>query len=115
MGSFTTTFSLMVLDLFYRRLNFTNWLLTYVSDVTYMVYFIHPLVMVPISYLWYEIIKDETGQDFFWIPNNTFTSSCVGGDDMLLKGWFFTLGLTLLLIYPLAGILRAIPGVRNVL
>mmetsp|Transcript_17538 Transcript_17538/g.27314 ORF Transcript_17538/g.27314 Transcript_17538/m.27314 type:complete len:618 (-) Transcript_17538:199-2052(-) len=110
-GVFTTSFNFVLLDFFYRRLNFTNKILTFLSNVSYVVYLIHPLVVVPLSYAWFEVIKEKTGKNsLYFHPTTTFTSSCVGGDDMLWKGWFFVFGLTIAILYPIGGLLRLIPG-----
>lgn len=109
-------------------------LFNYESDTTrffarnsYTAYIIQSAVIMPLTYSYIQIFQSAQNPS----PELTFekvrgyeqvTTSCVtnlhnikNGDEILTFGFIYTMLLTLLIIYPLAMVIRQIPGFKSVL
>ncbi len=117
--------SFATLHLFYHHFNHTNKLLKYLSDNAYTVYIIHPLVVVPITWTFLLILKavyPDTPSIIWTSEQGADSSSCLTTpesrgyqDAILFAGFFYTVIASLVIVYPLASIIRSIPGAKNIL
>lgn len=105
-GMYTVAMNFFLIDFFYRRVNFTSRLLTFASDNSFTVYLLHSPVVTLICSLYVRYI-DSDKTPIYFVPNTTFSNSCVdGGENTLLYGWILCFFSSIAILYPLAVISR---------
>jgi hypothetical protein len=119
MGPVAVAISLAALDIFQQHANFTGKRVRWLAAQAYAVYLIHPWVAVPVSWAFFQVSSAILGTDaprFYPIDNATAPLSCTQvGEGSLWLGWTCSTALSLLVVWPLASLLRKLPGAREVL
>jgi len=110
-GMYTVAMNFFLIDFFYRRVNFTSKLLTFASDNSFAVYLLHSPVVTLICSLYVRYI-DSDKTPIYFVPNRTFSNSCVDGENTLLYGWILCFFSSIAILYPLAVISRKMINFR---
>ena len=86
----------------------------FLSRHAYTVYLIHPVVVVASTHLWMLVLRASAGVvihfDARGVPETTFTS-----DATVWFGCLFTIVVTLVVVWPLACLVRNLPGASRIL
>lgn len=122
-GPFAVCISFTALDVFHARVNFTTPALSWLSAQSYAVYLLHSVLVLPLTAAFILTVRAVQGQDAMriWTDGGGApvwdSPSCVfrGGSLALIGGFLAVTAASLALVYPLAGAVRKLPGVRDVL
>ena len=113
-GLWCMYFSVTLMQGFYEYMNATGPWCKFMAEASYTVYIIHPWVITPVSYAWVRIMALE-GQDLWWPADATYSNTAFLNNNVVLLGWFFTVAISVPLVYFLAHYLRQLPHLRTIL
>lgn len=122
-GVYAVAMSIAVLDLFRERFNFVTPWSAWLADQSYAVYLLHASVVLPLTGLFILTVRavDGEGSVRTWVDGDGHaiydSPSCIGdgGSLPLVLGFITESCATLVLVYPLAAAVRAIPGMKTIL
>eukprot|EP01083_Nonionella_stella_P068276 181184_1 len=114
-GICCTTFSIVLLNFAASRVNFANTFITFLSTNAYTVYLIHPLVLVPATWTFTQLLKLFNGTEIIFCEDSTASKTHFGGDYLVWVGFFYTICVTMLIVWPLAWCIRRIPGLDKII
>merc|ERR1712187_171596 len=113
---------IVLIDFFRRTLNGGGRLMTMLSNATFLVYIIHPYVLMPVVWSYVALIRacgaivvrTQLSSAFFQGHCPFAYAVQSGSDGLLWLGWFYTLLVVNAIVWPLAHFLRQLPGLRHV-
>jgi len=116
LGVITMTLSMCITQLFAVYGNFTSKTSQFFSEAAFGVYIIHPLVWPVVSYTYVMLLRAMDVQlSFSYTTDMQLVSSDDVGTLRLVLGFFYTLSISNLILWPTAFYLRKLPGLRHVL
>merc|ERR1712217_99395 len=81
----------------------------------YAVYLIHPLVVCPVTFTWTFVLKAINGVELEFCKDSVTSLTHFGGNYLVYIGWFYTVVLSLLIVWTVAWCLRKIPGMNKII
>lgn len=111
-GVLSISISFALLDLFLRR---ANGRAVSLAPSAYTVYIIHPLVLVPLTWAYVELLRSAWGIEVRFEEGTARSSTDLGDDRLLWFGCAAVSVLAQLLVWPLAAVVRRAPGLRAIL
>ena len=115
MGLMTVVISLTILQFGYQYLNFSNKYTKFHASHAYTVYIIHPLIVTPIGWSYLKILPIIGGNEPYFCSYSINSKSNIGGDIYLWVGFIYTSILAMIVLYPIAWIIKKLPGLRHIL
>jgi len=116
LGVMTMTLSMCITQLFSAYGNFTSKTSQFFSEAAFGLYIIHPLVWPVVSYTYVMLLRAADVQlSFSYATDIQLVSSDDIGALRLMLGFFYTLSISNLILWPTAFYLRKLPGLRHVL
>eukprot|EP01083_Nonionella_stella_P068275 181182_1 len=109
------TFSVAMLEFAASYGNFANTFSTFLSKNAYTVYLIHPLVLVPATWTFTKLLKLFNGTEIIFCKDSVVSKTHFGGDYLVWVGFFYTICVTMLIVWPLAWCIRRIPGLDKII
>jgi hypothetical protein len=123
-GVLCVLMSFVLMDFFRRRFNFQGRTQKFFSDAAYTVYIIHPVVVTLIVWS-YVVIVDACGANAMRDMGSTdglggsypmrFVIESDAGEGLLWLGWFYTLVVSNMILWPLSYGLKQLPVLRDIL
>jgi len=121
-GMMLLVIPIVLIDFFRRFLNGGGRLMTMLSNATFLVYIIHPYVLMPVVWSYVALIRacgaivvrTLLSSEAFSGPYPFAFAVQSDSDVFLWLGWFYTLLVGNALVWPLAHFLRKLPGLREV-
>ena len=113
-GIGTIFISLGLIQLSSQYLNFTNKYWSFFASTAYPVYWIHPLVLIPISYTFVPILQGIGGPELIFCDNETSSATNFGNNARVWFGWFYVNIITQLIVWPLGYYIKKLPGFNKI-
>jgi len=113
-GIGTIFISLGLIQLCAQYLNFTNKYWSFFASTAYPVYWIHPLVLIPISYTFVPILQSIGGPELIFCDNETSSATNFGSNARVWFGWFYVNIITQLIVWPLGYCIKKLPGFNKI-
>ena len=114
-GVFTFTMSLCLLDFFRKYFSFTSERSVYMAGAAYAVYIIHPWAISPLLFVWIKIVEYMSGDDIYFVNGGVYSFTDVGSDVYLWCGFIFVSVISVPMCWILGGLLKKLPGLRDIL
>jgi len=114
-GAGTMIMSLGMMQIAEKYWNYRTERSHFFSIHAYTVYLIHPWVIVPVAWTWTFILKAINGVELEFCKDSTMSLTHFGGNYLVYIGWFYTVILSLLIVWPLAWSIRKIPGMNKII
>jgi hypothetical protein len=111
MGLFAVSFTVTILQFSRDHLNVSNRFTSFLSSAAYTVYLIHPLVITPLAWAYVGLLRTK-----IVFPTDSSTSASRFDSDAHVWFGFCAVGsLSLCLLWPIAHVIRSLPGLNQIL
>ena len=115
LGLFAVSFSIAALEFSREYLNVSNDLSASINSAAYTVYLIQPLVLNSLAWVWVEILRSRGTKIEFPMNGGHASPSRLDSDVQVWLGFVVVGSASLLLCWPMAHVIRSLPGFNQIL
>lgn len=113
-GVLTILFSLSAVAIFHTYFNFSTPTTRWFASAAYTVYLIHGWVLTLLTAAYVAVLR-TAGEVIEFEDDKSYSTSHMSSEGWLWLGWLLTVVLTMGICWPLASLIRQLPGCRDIL
>ncbi|KAK3269107.1 hypothetical protein CYMTET_22430 [Cymbomonas tetramitiformis] len=113
-GILTILFSLSAVAIFHTYFNYSTPTTKWFASAAYTVYLIHGWVLTLLTAAYVGVLR-AAGEVIEFEDDKSYSKSHMSSEGWLWLGWLLTVVLTMGICWPLASVIRQLPGCRDIL